>query len=216
MNKGGAGNVATVTITVNALVPTTASDSYSTPAGTALKAPAPGVLGNDNSNGGGPLSTQLVTTTTNGTLALATDGSFTYTPNVGFASAADSFTYRAVNNAGAGNTVGVTINVGASPPPTDPQPPTELYTASIVDKTVAFRFKPPATGPTPTGYGIEAGMYPGQVIASIPLDTSPIYTVLAPAGAFYVRVHSVVNGQRSAPSNEIRVLINVPGGPPHP
>ena len=137
VNSFGAGNTASVTMTVGGTLPTTADDGYSTGAGVPLNVPAPGVLGNDTSNGGGPLSAQLVNTTTNGILALAADGSFSYSPNPGFAGA-DSFRYRAVNNVGPGNEATVTITVV-----TGPQPPTELYAAKIKRNTVMLRFKPP-------------------------------------------------------------------------
>ena len=113
VNSFGAGNTASVTLTVGGTLPTTADDGYSTSAGVPLNVPAPGILGNDTSNGGGPLSAQLVNTTTNGILTLAADGSFSYSPNPGFAGA-DSFRYRAVNNVGSGNEATVTITV-ASP-----------------------------------------------------------------------------------------------------
>ena len=125
-----------------------------------MNVPAPGILANDTSNGGGPLSAQLVNTTTNGILTLAADGSFSYTPNPGFAGA-DSFRYRAVNNVGSGNEASVTITVV-----TGPQPPTELYAAKIKRNTVMLRFKPPTAGPAPTGYVLKGGVRPGEVLAS--------------------------------------------------
>ena len=97
---GGAGNVATVTIAISG-IPTTVNDSLSTTYPSALTLPAPGVLGNDASNGGGALSAALVSNVTNGTLTLGANGSVSYTPGFGFVGT-DSFTYRAQNAAGAG------------------------------------------------------------------------------------------------------------------
>lgn len=68
---------------------------------------APGVLGNDT---GASLSASLVNTTSNGTLALAANGSFDYTPNPNF-NGLDSFTYQANDGSQNSNVATVTINV---------------------------------------------------------------------------------------------------------
>ena len=126
LNAAGAGNEATVTITVTAgTPPTTIPDNYDVTTGTTLNEAAPGVLGNDSSNGHGALTAELVTPTTSGIVALNTDGSFAYTPNAGFVGA-DSFTYRAVSSVGPGTEARVSIRVTD----TGPQPPTELYAPS--------------------------------------------------------------------------------------
>ncbi len=118
-NGNGNGNVATVTITVGAGAPTATADAYGTPYQTVLNVTAPGVLGNDVTNGGGAMTAQVVSTAAHGALTLGANGSIAYTPNAGF-SGGDSFTYRATNGVGPGNTVTVTISVGAAPisPPT--------------------------------------------------------------------------------------------------
>ena len=79
-----------------------------------LTVEAPGVLGNDNELNSNPLAALLVSSTTNGSLALNPDGSFSYTPNPDF-SGTDSFTYRADNGSTDSNVAMVTINVN---PPT--------------------------------------------------------------------------------------------------
>ena len=61
--------------------PDALDDAYSTPQGTALNEPAPGVLGNDSDVDGDPLSAVLDTDVSNGTLTLNADGSFVYTPD---------------------------------------------------------------------------------------------------------------------------------------
>ena len=55
---------------------------------------APGVLGNDTDVDADALTAALVTESPHGTLALASDGSFTYTPAANF-NGTDSFTYTA-------------------------------------------------------------------------------------------------------------------------
>src|SRR5439155_2273902 len=75
-------NVATVTLTVNAVndAPVAVPDSYTTPEDTALTVSAPGVLGNDTDVEGDALTAVLVSGPSHGTLTLNADGSFTYTP----------------------------------------------------------------------------------------------------------------------------------------
>ena len=92
--------------------PTTVADGYTTTHDTPFAVPGPGVLGNDQSNGGGVLTAELVTTAANGVVTLRRDGSFSYTPNVGLVGA-DSFTYRATSSTGPGNVATVNVTVGS-------------------------------------------------------------------------------------------------------
>lgn len=92
-------------------------DTYSTPFQTQLTIITPGVLGNDTDADGDPLSVVLPpdTGTSNGTLSLNADGSFTYDPNTGF-SGTDSFTYVANDGTDNSTTAAtVTITVGQLP-----------------------------------------------------------------------------------------------------
>lgn len=96
--------------------PTGVDDAYSTPYQTELVVAAgSGVLANDNTNGGGTMTALLVADVAVGTLSLASDGSFTYSPPGGF-SGNVTFTYRPVNDGGVGTIATVTITVGAPPP----------------------------------------------------------------------------------------------------
>jgi VCBS repeat-containing protein len=74
---------------------------------------APGLLGNDSSPSGNPLTAIKVTDPANGTLTLNTNGSFTYTPNSTF-SGTDTFTYKASDGASASNAATVSITVAQS------------------------------------------------------------------------------------------------------
>lgn len=87
---------ATVTITIIASnLPIVRSEVYlSGPGGISVDA-AMGVLAND-STGAGELRATILTAPLHGLMVLAADGSFTYTPDVGFAGA-DPFTYRATD-----------------------------------------------------------------------------------------------------------------------
>jgi VCBS repeat-containing protein len=112
-------NVATVTITVNAIndAPVAVDDAYTTDEDTTLNVPAPGVLSNDSDVDDDLLTAALDGGPTNGTLTLNSDGSFTYVPDPGFIGA-DSFTYRANDGTADSNvaTVSLTVNaVGGAP-----------------------------------------------------------------------------------------------------
>ena len=84
------------------------------------------------------------------------------------------------------------------------QAPTNLEASSIVGDVVTLRWTIPSIGPRPTNFVLEGGVNPGQVLASIPTNSPfPIFTISAPNGAFYVRVHALAGAERSGPSNEI-------------
>ncbi len=96
--------------------PTTANDAYSVIGGTTLTVAAPGVLGNDSDPDGDALTALLVSGTTNGSLVLNANGSFSYTPAAGY-TGTDSFGYAASDGLLSGNTATVTINVTANKAP---------------------------------------------------------------------------------------------------
>ena len=102
-------NVATVIVTVNAVndAPTAVNDSASTNQGTALSG---NVLSNDNDVDGNTLSATLVAGPAHGTVALNSNGSFTYTPTANY-NGTDSFTYKATDGTATSNTATVSITV---------------------------------------------------------------------------------------------------------
>lgn len=115
--------------------PVAAADSYVAEQSVALSVGAPGVLTNDYGTPapsvGGIVGCVDVTapftctTTGGGTVDLAADGSFTYTP-LGLFTGADTFTYTATNSAAGGlapdDTATVTITVDARPTVTTTTP----------------------------------------------------------------------------------------------
>ena len=105
------GNVATVTITINGVKysPVSLADSYNINEDQTLTIAAGGVLSNDVDSDGDVLTAELVSTTTNGTLTLNSDGSFTYVPKADF-NGDDSFTYKSKDSMD-GNVVSVSISV---------------------------------------------------------------------------------------------------------
>lgn len=105
--------LALVTINVgNAnLAPLAADDRFVARSGTALSvAAATGLLANDFDPNGDMLSTTVFAMPTRGTLSLAADGSFVYTPSGGFLGV-DSFTYRVADDNGTFGFATATIHV---------------------------------------------------------------------------------------------------------
>lgn len=102
----------------------------------------------------------------------------------------------------------------ASPPP-PPEPPSSLR-ATVDGNRVTLAWDAPSTG-TVAGYVLEGGATPGSVLASIPTgQNTPGFSFDAPSGAFYIRIHALGAGRRSAASNEIQILVNVPRPPSAP
>jgi VCBS repeat-containing protein len=94
--------------------PLAAADSYSTPQDEMLTVAATeGVLANDTDADGDLLTAEVATEPDHGVLELQEDGSFTYTPDSGFAGT-DSFTYTVSDGAGsATGTVTLTVTAEA-------------------------------------------------------------------------------------------------------
>lgn len=202
----------TLTVAANAL-PVGAADAYSTAFEAALTVPAPGVLGNDSDADGQPLTALVETTPGHGTLTLSANGGFSYTPSDGFAGT-DTFTYRPNDGLASGAPTTVTITVAQ---PTVVQPPAGLVAANVSGNTVTLRWTAPGVGPSPTGYVLEGGINPSEVLESIPTGSAaPIFTFVAPTGSFYARIHAMNGSERSAASNEIRIHVNVPVVPSAP
>jgi hypothetical protein len=114
-NGGSDSGSVTITVVAQPDAPSTAVDAYSTLQDAVLVEPAPGVLANDADEDGDPLTVQTtpVTGPSSGTLTLSADGSFTYTPNGGFAGT-DTFTYRVEDGTGSTADGVVTITVAAT------------------------------------------------------------------------------------------------------
>jgi VCBS repeat-containing protein len=83
---------------------------------TTLFAGVTSVLTNDTDAEGTPLTAAVVTSPTNGSLTLNSNGTFSYVHN-GSATTSDSFTYKANDGALDSNTVTVTITIGANNAP---------------------------------------------------------------------------------------------------
>ncbi len=129
--------------------------------------------------------------------------------------------YGAEANAGDARTGSITIAGQAFTAnqldPMTPMAPTGLFAKSVVGNLVTLRWTMPPAEPPPTGFVVEGGVHPGEVLASIPTGSAfPTFTFTAPAGSFYARVHALNDTFRSADSNEIRLHVNVPVVPSPP
>jgi uncharacterized delta-60 repeat protein len=90
--------------------PVAHDDSFSTAEDTPLSVAAPGVLGNDTDLDLDALTATIVTPPSHGTLSLAANGSFLYTPDADF-HGTDTFTYLANDGTFDSNLATVTITV---------------------------------------------------------------------------------------------------------
>lgn len=95
---------------LSAQTPHANNDNYEINRDGTLTVPADGILTNDIDLNWDPLTATLITDVTHGDLTLLPDGSFTYTPNTGYAGT-DSFTYRASDGASTSQTTTVNITI---------------------------------------------------------------------------------------------------------
>ena len=120
-SAGSAQATVSLTVTAPPPPPTATADDYTVDQDAALTVTAPaGVLANDISGSGGPLTATAVSGPTHGTLALNADGSFTYTPVAGY-NGPDTFRYRASDGAGSAQ---ADVAIDVRPPQPVVTPPT--------------------------------------------------------------------------------------------
>ncbi len=131
------------------------------------------MLGNDNNGGTTPLTATLISTASHGTLTFNSDGSFTYTPAVGF-TGTDTFTYQAVNPLGKSSTATVSLVVQTVVPVAN----NDSYTAKL---NTAFAVKAP--GVLANDYAGDSGSFTATLVSnpshgtlSFKSDGSFVYT----------------------------------------
>jgi hypothetical protein len=187
-------------------LPLAVDDAYTFPSSVETVGVHRGVLANDNSNGGGPLTVELVTGPTNGTLKLRPDGSFdfkfTRDSDGNIVSLIDSFTYRARNSSGLSNVATVTIVLSPRPAPTNLRVTNIRANATTGLNSVTLRFD---TSPSATNHAIDGGVVSGQTLATVPTNSPSGITTLdnVPNGSFFLRVRAIVGNESSGDSNEI-------------
>lgn len=190
--------------------PVANNDSYTAVGGQTLTVSTPGVLGNDV---GADLTVNTGDTTSpsHGTLTLNSDGSFTYTPTLGYAGT-DTFTYSDLDEFGRdSNTATVTITVDPpAPPTTPPESGTTPYETAITLST------PTTTGVGPFTYALVSTPPTGDGVTSI--DTTTGAVTFTPtvgfAGAVPTFTYTATDdyGQTSVPA-DINVTVSPPPAP---
>ena len=94
------------------------------------------------------------------------------------------------------------------------------FAVSAVGTTATFTWNAPASGGTPTGYTLLAGLTPGftSPFASLPLPASPRSAVVpgVPPGVYYVRLVATNAGGAGAASNEVTLTVAAPSAPAAP
>jgi len=111
---------ALIEIIAGNVAPQAVDDNYSVATNQTLTIDAPGLLANDSDLNGDALSvsTTPIVNVAMGSLSLATDGSFVYTPNSDFAGV-DNFSYQITDTSGLTDTAQVIITVGGQNTPPD-------------------------------------------------------------------------------------------------
>ena len=211
----GGTDTANVTVTVNAVndSPVAIDDAYSTDEDTPLNVTAPGVLGNESDPDGDPLTALLDARPANGTLALATDGSFTYTPDVNF-NGFDSFTYHAGDGTANSNIATVTVKVN----PVNDAPVARDDAYSTDEDTPLTVEAPGVLGNDidPEGDPLTAALIEGPVNGSLSLaaDGSFTYTPNANFNGTDSFGYTVSDGNGGTDTANVTVTVNAINDPP--
>jgi hypothetical protein len=126
--------------------PVVVDDAFTTPQGTALQGPS--LLANDSDPDGNPLTATKATDPSHGTVTVAPDGAFVYTPVSGY-SGPDAFTYAAGD--GAATSVG-TASIMVTP---SLQPPTATKLTLTLKKLKGGKRRVRASGKGPAGARVK-------------------------------------------------------------
>jgi len=131
--EGDSGTTATVAIATAPAndAPTAGADSFQALVDRTLHVNAPGVLANDSDIDGDTLTATKVNNPAHGTVVLAGNGEFSYTPNAGYAGP-DAFSYKAGDGTAFSPIRVVSLTVAAipTPPPTATPVPTPVPTVA--------------------------------------------------------------------------------------
>jgi len=149
-------------------VPVANADNYSTNEDTPLSVDLPGVLDNDTDDD--PLTANLLSGPTYGTLTLSENGSFTYSPNADF-NGSDSFNYVANDGTVDSQTATVNITVNAvsdTQDDSDTTPPGTPVTTDVLANDT-FTGNPTVSAVTQGANGIVA-VNPDNTVTYTPND----------------------------------------------
>ncbi|HXV00385.1 MAG TPA: Ig-like domain-containing protein, partial [Caulobacteraceae bacterium] len=201
----------TVTITVAASPPTGAADAYKDAAGHALTVTAAnGVLANDTDPNGLGLTAAVVTGPAHGTLTLNADGSFTYTPTLGFAGK-DAFTYAASDSLASSPPVTVTLNVAASPPTGAADAYKDAAGHAL---TVTAANGVLANDADPNGLALTAAVVTGPAHGTLTLNANGSFTYTPTLGFAGKDAFTYIASDSLASSAPTTVTLTVTASPP--
>lgn len=153
------------------------------------------------------------------TTNLSAAGPYAVNADLGFDAAGNATVvwFEATSNVFSSGTATIQSTRWVVTPPPAPEPPNDLIVSSIAGNAVTLAWTAAVTGPQPTGYVVEGGRASGEVLATIPTDsTATTFTFDAPSGVFVVRVYAVRGITRSLASNEVRLAVNAPQPPSAP
>jgi VCBS repeat-containing protein len=170
---------ATVAITVNSVndAPAGQSDVYTVAVNGTLSETAPGVLSNDDDDDDDELTAELVDYAQHGTVAVAANGSLTYTPDADF-HGIDEFTYKAYDGTVYTDEITVYVHVNDAATPVD-----DDYE---VDENSTLTVYPAggvlANDSDPNGDDLSATLVTGPSHGSITLNADGSFTYTPEAG----------------------------------
>jgi len=167
------------------------ADSYSVQSGQALTVSAPGVLANDTDPNGLALAAVLASAPAHGTLALASNGGFTYSPASGFVGS-DSFTYSATDGKATSSAATVMITVTAPPVATkSPSAPVNLQAKTLRWSSIGLSWQNTATNTTSIQIERQGANGIWQIIATLPATaTGYIDNTVLPTQGYYYQVRA--------------------------
>lgn len=179
-------------VTSTAAAPVANPDHGTTPVNTPLHVPAASsLLGNDS---GTAITVTANTNPSHGTVVVATDGSYTYTPAPGY-TGPDSFTYTITDNAGRTATTTVSLTVTPVARPDSARTPEGVpVTLPSVDNDLGTGLRITAVDQPPAGTG-STRIVNGQIVYTPPPGyigtTTYTYTVTDAAGQTTTAVDTV-------------------------
>jgi hypothetical protein len=195
--------------TENTTSPSASNDTYAAQSGVLLTVAAPGVLSNDTDPNGGPLNAVLVSGTTNGTLTLNPDGSFSYIPNAGF-TGSDSFSYQASNGALQSNPATVALTVASVNRP--PTAVSDTY-AGQAGSTLTVSTPGVLSNDTdPDGSALSAVLVSGTTNGTLTLNPNGSFSYIPNAGFTGSDSFSYQASDGALQSNSVVVSLTVAGG----
>ncbi len=163
-----------------------------------------GVLINDISPGGIPLTAVLNSSPTHGALTLNEDGSFSYTPNTGFYGQ-DSFTYYAADGTYSSNVATVSITVYATPTAAN-----DSYAASAGQQlNVGFPTGVLANDSNPDGNPMTPVLNGWPQHGSLTFNTDGSFSYTPNAGFYGQDSFSYYDENGAADSNTATVTITI-------